>query len=65
VLDADGHVVREDIDLGDGRKVVETYTYEFDAHNNWIKEFESGTDPDAGITTIQPIGILYRTITYY
>jgi hypothetical protein len=63
--DADENVVREDFSFGDGRHQVETFSYEFDARGNWTKRFESGDDPDAHITTIQPIGILFRTITYY
>lgn len=58
-------IVREDIHFGDGRSQFETYTYEFDARGNWVKEVYSGTDPDAGITTFQPLGISFREITYY
>ncbi len=63
--DSGGHVVREVIQFGDGRSVTETYTYEFDQYGNWTKEFESGNDPDSGVTEIVPTGILFRTITYY
>ena len=63
--DASGNIVREDLDFGDGRTLVETYTYEFDARGNWTKEFESGNDPDNPAQNIVPTGIITRTITYY
>jgi YD repeat-containing protein len=58
-------IVREDVHFGDGRSQFETYAYEFDGRGNWVKEVYSGTDPDAGITTFQPLGIFFREIAYY
>lgn len=63
--DTNERIVREDVHFGDGRSLVETYSYKFDARGNWIEQTTSGTDPDAGITTFQPLGILFRTITYF
>lgn len=63
--DAGGHVVREVVRFGDGRTQIQTSRYEFDTRGNWIKEYDSGNDPDRRIDTIQPIDILFRTITYY
>jgi hypothetical protein len=63
--DANERVVREDVHFGDGRSLFEVYAYTFDSRGNWIEERSSGTDPDSGITTIQPLGVLFREITYY
>jgi hypothetical protein len=63
--DADGHVVRQLIHFGDGRMQIQTSRYEFDAHGNWIKEYNSSNDPDHDIKTIRPTDILFRAITYY
>jgi hypothetical protein len=63
--DGGGHLVRQDILFGDGRAMVETYTYEYDARGNWIKEVISSNDPDKGIREIRPSGIVFRTITFY
>ncbi len=63
--DAGGHVVRQVVHFGDGRSQIQTSRYEFDKRGNWIKEYNSGNDPDHKIDTIQPTDILFRTITYY
>jgi hypothetical protein len=63
--DAGGHVVRQVVRFGDGRSQIEISRYEFDSRGNWIREFDSGNDPDHAEQGIRPRDILFRTITYY
>ena len=63
--DEDGRVVRQVVHFGDGRSQTTISRYEFDRHGNWIKEFDSGDDPDHAEQGIQPRDILFRSITYY
>jgi hypothetical protein len=44
---------------------IQTSRYEFDAHGNWIKEYNSSNDPDHDVKAIRPTDILFRAITYY
>jgi hypothetical protein len=39
--------------------------YEFDKYGSWIKEYNSGNDPDHDTATIRPTDILFRAIVYY
>lgn len=63
--DSGGHIVRQVVHFGDGRIETQTSRYEFDKHGNWIKEYDSGNDPDHDSATIRPTDILFRTIAYY
>jgi hypothetical protein len=63
--DPDGHVVRQVVHFGDGRSQTTISRYEFDRFGNWIKEFDSGDDPDHPEQGMRPRDILFRTITYY
>ena len=62
---ADESVVQQDFHFGRPPSLTESFTYEFDAHGNWTKKVESGNDPENNVPTIRPIGIFFRTITYY
>ena len=44
---------------------VRYYKYEFDSRGNWIKQIQSGNDPEHNQKDIAPVGILFRTITYF
>lgn len=63
--DPNGHIVRQVFNFGDGRSQTTISHYEFDRYGNWIKEFDSGDDPDHAEQGMRPRDILFRTITYY
>ncbi len=63
--DPDGHIVRQVVHFGDGRSQTTVSRYEFDRHGNWVKEFDSGDDPDHLEQAMRPRDILFRRITYY
>lgn len=63
--DSDGRIVRQVVHFGDGRSQTTISQYEFDRYGNWIKEFDSGDDPDHAEQGMRPRDILFRTITYY
>lgn len=63
--DPNGHIVQQVVHFGDGRLQTTINQYEFDRYGNWIKEFDSGDDPDHPEQGIRPRDILFRTITYY
>jgi hypothetical protein len=63
--DANENVVRQVFHFGLSPDLTESFTYEFDTHGNWTKRLESANDPENDALTIRPIGILFRTITYY
>jgi hypothetical protein len=63
--DPDGHIVRQVFHFGDGRSQTTISHYEIDRYGNWIKEFDSGDDPDHAEQGMRPRDILFRTITYY
>ena len=46
-------------------KLKNLYTYEFDAHGNWIKRTTSQLETKDGKQVSSLFDILYRTITYY
>jgi hypothetical protein len=41
------------------------YTYEIDATGNWIKRITSESKTGTGQSSLEPIAVMYRTITYY
>jgi hypothetical protein len=64
VYDEKGNVT-ESLSYGNGVQFGrETYTYEFDAHGNWVKKRVVGETLKEG-TTRTEIEVIYRTITYY
>ena len=63
--DRNGHIVRQVFHFVDGRTQTTISQYEFDRYGNWVKEFDSGDDPDHAEQGIRPRDILFRTITYY
>jgi YD repeat-containing protein len=41
------------------------YTYDFDAHGNWVKQTETLCTSESGKPVCEPSRVTYRTITYY
>jgi hypothetical protein len=41
------------------------YTYEFDAHGNWVKQTMTLCSAESGKPVCEPSLVTYRTITYY
>jgi len=63
--DPNGHIVRQVSHFGDGRSQTTISQYEFDRYGNWIKEFDTGDDPDHVAQGMRPRDVLFRAITYY
>ena len=43
----------------------EVYTYEYDAHGNWVKQVTAEWIPDDDEGYLEPAEAVYRTITYH
>ena len=65
--DGGGNIVREDEWLNNPRRphAVSTYSYDFDAHGNWIKRYQKRTGVSDDSYDYGKVGTLIRTITYY
>ena len=65
--DGDGNTVQEDAWLNNPKRphAVSTYTYDFDAHGNWIKRHQKRTGVSDDSYDYGKVGALIRTITYY
>jgi YD repeat-containing protein len=66
LLDAAGNIIEETIFDEKGAVDSRTvYRYEFDAAGNWIVQRDFAKKTVRGKTTLKPLSIIYRTITYY
>lgn len=61
--DKNGYVTEMVLHIGGG-SVTWKYTYEFDAHGQWVTRIITPTNDGANGTNAQPIDITHRTITY-
>jgi YD repeat-containing protein len=65
--DSEGNRTGETLYAGVRRDFIaqRVYTYECDAHGNWIKRHVAKQAPRSGPLQLEPSEVTYRTITYY
>lgn len=65
--DSSGNIAKEDAWLNDPEKphAHMLYRYDFDAHGNWVRRYETRSGVPDDDYQFGPIGTLVRTITYF